>query len=32
MHSIFGKYLGILTPEFNQQTSDISPPGSIEVA
>jgi len=32
MHSNFGKYLGTLTPEFNQQPSDISPPGSIEVA
>ncbi len=32
MHSVFGKYLGILTPEINQKPSDIRSPGSIEAA
>ena len=32
LHSVFGKYLGILTPEINQKPSDIRSPGSIEAA
>ena len=32
MHSVFGKYLGLITPELTQEPSDIKSTGSIEVA
>ena len=32
MHSVFGKYLSLVTPELEQKPSDINSTGSIEVA